>query len=117
MNNLTGNQTQNDDLFSVLLALKDNIFRTLKCSDLGIVQNVSNDGIQCKLINNDNVVIATKLQDVEVQKDDVVLITFIDSDFRTNLKRLKLGQQRQIVKSAYHNESFGVITGIVYRGE
>ena len=110
-----GNETFSSDFLQVLLALKSNIMQDTHCSNLAIVKSIDSS-ITCRLLNSDTKIVCTSLQGLELKKDDCVLVTFVDEDFRTNLSRLKSGKETvNTTLKSQHSIDFGIITGIVYR--
>ena len=110
------NDNENTSLVDVMLALKENVFRTLNVADLGIVTKIDGDIVQCKFLTNNNVAInCIKLNNISVKLGDVVLITFTNTDFRVSLAQYKTNQE-VITRSSqiYHDIRYGVIIGIIY---
>lgn len=116
---ITGNQNKSSDFLKVLLALKDNVMRSINCADVGEVISVKNGKYECRLLSDSKMIIeCEKLFNLEVNISDVVLITFTKSDFRQNLVRIKQGQQIvDSVKDTLHSINYGIITGIIYKKE
>ena len=112
MNN-TGNNVVSSDFLKVLLALKKNTFKDLNVAELATVTKILNNDITCNLLNNqDTFVICRKLQGLEIQENDIVVILFTNTDFRENLSRYE-NSQPLINKESdlLHSKSYGIIIG------
>ncbi len=114
------NITDNDEL-EVLLALKRNIFKSLKVSSLAQVKEVNNSTISVVLfpIYSDETEITIeccKLKDLEINKDDIVLVLFLDRNFKQNLNQLKNNQNKTNLNSnniELHSLKYGIIIGVL----
>lgn len=113
------NKTFSSDFLRVLLALKDNVMKDTHANDMAIVTQANGSNYICKLMSNENVVFSCiASMNLDVATNDVVLVTFCDTDFRPNLKRYVQGQTLQNNDSTtLHSRAYGVITNIVYRKE
>lgn len=111
-----GNQTENTSFMDVIFALKQNIFKTLNTCDLYVVRQ-SGDKFTCEsIVNNDTKLEAIKLKDLDVQVDDIVLVTFTSHDFRASLNAYKNGDANTNSETTeFHKKTYGIITGVVYR--
>lgn len=111
----TGNNVQDNDFFRLLLALKNNIMRATNVAELAIVEKVSDKEIICSMLNDSNKKITcVKFKDLMIAKNDIVLVIFTNTDFRTNLKRVKNNQSAQTIEEKdLHSKSYGVIAGII----
>lgn len=111
----TGNNVQDNDFFRLLLALKSNIMRSVNVADLAVVENVSDDEILCRLLSDSSKKITcVKLKNLTIAKSDVVLVIYTNTDFRSNLRRVKSGQIAQTIEdNDLHSKSYGVIAGII----
>ena len=112
--------SKNDDL-EVLLALKRNILRDLKVASLGIVKSIKDNIIKVNLFptytNESEITIDCYcLKNLEVNKDNVVLVLFIDRNFIQNLNQKNNNQQLTKVDSKnieLHSLKYGVVIGII----
>lgn len=112
--------SKNDDL-EVLLALKRNILRDLKVASLGIVKSIKDNIIKVNLFptytNESEITIDCYcLKNLEVNKDDVVLVLFLDRNFIQNLNQKNNNQQLTKVDSKnieLHSLKYGVVIGII----
>lgn len=112
--------SKNDDL-EVLLALKRNILRDLKVASLGIVKSIKDNIIKVNLFptytNESKITIDCYcLKNLEVNKDNVVLVLFLDRNFIQNLNQKNNSQQLTKVDSKnieLHSLKYGVVIGIV----
>lgn len=111
--NVTGNETVNSNFLNVLLALKENIMKDLKVAEIGIVKEIKNDLCYCYLLNSKSTeLICIKLNNLSLSQNDIVLIVFTNTDFRTNLNRLKNNQETiDYTNGQKHSYNFGVIIG------
>lgn len=119
MANITGNSIKTSDFMRVLLTLKDNIMNANNVAEICQVDSINNDEIVSFCINDSSKkIICTKLQNLDIQVNDIVLVIFTNTDFRKNLTKLKKGYQIQnIQKSELHSLSYGVVIGLIYRKE
>lgn len=112
--------SKNDDL-EVLLALKRNILRDLKVASLGIVKSIKDNIIKVNLFptytNESEITIDCYcLKNLEVNKDNVVLVLFLDRNFIQNLNQKNNSQQLTKVDSKnieLHSLKYGVVIGII----
>lgn len=112
--------SKNDDL-EVLLALKRNILRDLKVASLGIVKSIKDNIIKVNLFptytNESEITIDCYcLKNLEVSKDNVVLVLFLDRNFIQNLNQKNNNQQFTKVDSKnieLHSLKYGVVIGII----
>lgn len=112
--------SKNDDL-EVLLALKRNILRDLKVASLGIVKSIKDNIIKVNLFptytNESEITIDCYcLKNLEVNKDNVVLVLFLDRNFIQNLNQKNNNQQLTKVDSKnieLHSLKYGVVIGII----
>lgn len=112
-----GNETENTSFLDVCFALKNNVFRTLNVADVCVIREISGDLIRCEYITDNNTSIhCTKIANVDCRVDDVVLVVFTNHDFRPSLKAFKNNQvNTNFTSTAYHEKSYGVIVGVIYR--
>lgn len=118
MNSEHGNYTQNTSFVDVLKTLKQNIFKTMQTAEVAVVREDLGEGsYRCEYITNNQVFFsAIKLQDLDVQVNDAVLVIFTGTDFRASLNALKNGQaDTSSTTISYHQKLYGIITGVVYR--
>lgn len=112
--------SKNDDL-EVLLALKRNILRDLKVASLGIVKSIKDNIIKVNLFptytnENEITIDCYCLKNLEVNKDNVVLVLFLDRNFIQNLNQKNNNQQFTKVDSKnieLHSLKYGVVIGII----
>ena len=112
--------SKNDDL-EVLLALKRNILRDLKVASLGIVKSIKDNIIKVNLFptytNESEITIDCYcLKNLEVNKDNVVLVLFLDRNFIQNLNQKNNNQQLTNIDSKnieLHSLKYGVVIGII----
>lgn len=112
MNDVTGNKNLNDGFLDVLMALKKNTMKNIRVAEIGIVEDVIS--LKCSLLNNPSLFIqCAKLTSLELNKGDVVLIIFTDTDFRSNLKRVNDNLKPLEVTEVNHSINYGVVIGII----
>lgn len=112
MSDVSGNKNLNDGFLDVLMALKKNTMKNTRVAEIGIIEDSTN--LKCSLLNNPSMYIqCTKLSSVTVNKGDVVLILFTDTDFRNNLKRINDNLKPLEVTEVNHSINYGVIIGII----
>lgn len=112
--------SKNDDL-EVLLALKRNILRDLKVASLGIVKSIKDNIIKVNLFptytkESEITIDCYCLKNLEVNKDNVVLVLFLDRNFIQNLNQKNNNQQFTKIDSKnieLHSLKYGVVIGII----
>ena len=111
----------NDDFLEVLLILKDNIFKDLNVATLAIVEEVKEDSVNVipfptiKSESSERQINCVKLKNLELTKNDIVIVVFCDRNFIQNLKQLKQNQKiTQLNKNVnLHSDKYGVILGVL----
>lgn len=116
--NYKGNEVNSKDFLEILFALKNNIMKDLNVCEVAQIESISNDIYKCKILSTDEVITAIPLQNLQIVQNDVVVILFSNTDFRTNLKRIQ-NDNVAITDDTLnlHNKSFGIIIGILYHKE
>lgn len=102
----------------VLFALKDNVMRSLNVAEVAQVIDVANEIYTCKFLNSETRIRTIKIMNVDIQKDDIVLIAFANTNFSNNLAKIK--NDKTVVKNnedSNHSIQNGIIIGLVYRKE
>ena len=103
-----------DDFLRVLIALKNNIMVDCNVCELAKVESISSDTYNCKIFSTNGTIQAKALKDLEISVDDIVLVIFTNTDYRTNLTRAKNNQATEVINSEkMHNKSYGIIIGIL----
>ena len=116
MSKETGNNTYSSDFLRVLLTLKDNVMRDTNVAEICRITQVNdtNDYVCVPLSNNQTKLYCCKLENLNVQENDVVLVVFTNTDNRLNLKRLENNLEVQnITNKTLHSSEYGIIIGIV----
>ena len=117
MINISGNQNNTNDFLEILLALKRNINKNLNVADVAQIINI-NGKISCKLLSTNETIECIALQNLSLEKGDVVLILYCDTEFQTNLMRIKNNSiTKENTSKIYHSKSYGIIIGLIYREE
>ena len=114
----TGNQTNSKDFLDILQALKKNIMKDCNVAEVAVVNQIGTESVTCKICNTDESVVAYPVQGLTLEVGDVVVLIFCNTDFRTNLERLKNGAG--IIENSEipaHSKSYGIILSILYRKE
>lgn len=116
--NYKGNEVNSKDFLEILFALKNNIMKDLNVCEVAQIESISNEIYKCKILSTDEVITAIPLQNLTISQNDVVVILFSNTDFRTNLKRIQ-NDNTAITDDTLnlHNKSFGIIIGILYHKE
>lgn len=116
--NYKGNEVNSKDFLEILFALKNNIMKDLNVCEVAQIESISNDIYKCKILSTEEVITAVPLQNLQIGQNDVVVILFSNTDFRTNLKRIQ-NDNAAITDDTLnlHNKSFGIIIGILYHKE
>lgn len=110
-NELTGNKTDNPDFLKVLLTLKANIMKDLNVCEICKVVDISKDSYVVNPINNTKEKLYCKtITNSTLNKGDLVLVIFTNSDYRLNLKKIKAGEKPQeVAQTDLHSRNYGVI--------
>lgn len=116
--NYKGNEVNSKDFLEILFALKNNIMKDLNVCEVAQIESISSGIYKCKILSTDEVITAIPLQNLQIAQNDVVVILFSNTDFRTNLKRIQ-NDNTAITDDTLnlHNKSFGIIIGILYHKE
>lgn len=116
--NYKGNEVNSKDFLEILFALKNNIMKDLNVCEVAQIESISSGIYKCKILSTDEVITAIPLQNLQIVQNDVVVILFSNTDFRTNLKRIQ-NDNTAITDDTLnlHNKSFGIIIGILYHKE
>ena len=116
--NYKGNEVNSKDFLEILFALKNNIMKDLNVCEVAQIESISNEIYKCKILSTDEVITAIPLQNLTISQNDVVVILFSNTDFRTNLKRIQHDNDGITDDTLnLHNKSFGIIIGILYHKE
>lgn len=113
------NQTRNDnqqyDLISIFKDFQIKINRDLNVASFAIVEKVDNRSVYCKPfpIRNETssyTIIAYLINaNLEINKDDIVLIIFTDRDYRTCLDNITQDSNYTTDDSNLHSINYGVV--------
>lgn len=116
--NYKGNEVNSKDFLEILFALKNNIMKDLNVCEVAQIESISSAIYKCKILSTDEIITAVPLQNLQIAQNDVVVILFSNTDFRTNLKRIQ-NDNVAITDDTLnlHNKSFGIIIGILYHKE
>lgn len=116
--NYKGNEVNSKDFLEILFALKNNIMKDLNVCEVAQIESISSEICKCKILSTDEIITAVPLQNLQIAQNDVVVILFSNTDFRTNLKRIQ-NDNAGITDDTLnlHNKSFGIIIGILYHKE
>lgn len=115
-NDGTGNQITNSDVLQVLLALKANTMLNTNVAEVCQVTNITNEEIKCNILSTGETITCSKLMNLELMANDVVLVIFTNTDFRQNLRKLRNNKStNQTETKVLHTKDFGIVIGIVYR--
>ena len=116
--NYKGNEVNSKDFLEILFALKNNIMKDLNVCEVAQIESISSGIYKCKILSTDEVITAIPLQNLTISQNDVVVILFSNTDFRTNLKRIQHDNDGITDDTLnLHNKSFGIIMGILYHKE
>lgn len=117
MNENYGNKAPANSLVEVLLKLKEVTFRDINCVNIGIIQSEKT----LTLLNNPDMTLNyLKLQNLELQKDDLVVIAFCDEDINTNYNKFIRGvdlKEKTTDSINKHSKNNAIVIGILYRNE
>lgn len=113
MNYDNGNNNITGDFLRVLMALKSNISKSINVAEVGLVENVDEEWINCTLFCDGTTIYTKKLDALDIKTGDCVLVIFTGHEFATNLNRVK-NRQTVIVQGNeenLHTRSTGIIVG------
>lgn len=116
---ITGNQSNQGSFLDVMLALKNNVMRDLNVAEVVEVKKISTNSITVSVLTNPQQMLeCVALQNLDVQLNDIMLVIFTNTDFRTNLNKFKNNQTLQkIDNQTMHTKNTGVLVGLIYRKE
>ena len=118
INDGTGRNSVSSDILEILLVLKENVMLSTNVAEVCKVIETSNDTIKCSILTNEEIITCVKLMNLEIAKNDIVLVIFTDSDFRQNLRKTKLGKMTTKTETKVrHTRDFGVVVGIIYKNQ
>ena len=116
---------RNDSELDVLLALKENIFKNLKVGSFGQVKSVNEEDNTASVVlfpsYKDSIEITisvTICKSVIVKEDDVVVILFLDTNFKQSLKQTIKQQKRSGLDTSIvemHSINYGVVIASMSR--
>lgn len=115
MNEITGNEVVSSDFLKVLLTLKDNIMKSTNVCMIGKVERIDNEKYIVSNINNSKLKIScSKVKNLTVEKDNIVVVLFTDEDNRTNLSRISKDTKTQDSNTTtLHSLDYGIIVAII----
>lgn len=115
MNEITGNEVVSSDFLKVLLTLKDNIMKSTNVCMIGKVERIDNEKYVVSNINNSKLKIScSKVKNLTVEKDNIVVVLFTDEDNRTNLSRISKDTKTQDSNTTtLHSLDYGIIVAII----
>ena len=118
-NTITGNKNLTSDFLQVLLKLEKKTMKDLSVAEVCEVISTNYNYYQCISVNNSNEVYnCYKLDGLEINKKDIVLVIYTNTDFRQNLERIKKGATKiNTTTEEYHSKSYGIIIGKLIGGE
>ena len=106
------------DFARVLFALKENIMKSVNVADVARVMSVSGSNYFCESIADGSVVNAIKLDNINIDVGDFVVIVFCNRDFRANLKMANyMTKFKETNNNQQHSSAFGVIIGKLFIGD
>lgn len=112
----TGSKAASSDTLRLLLAVKESAMKATHVAEVCQVIQVNEDTYVCRELNSFNEVLCIALNDLQINENDVVLVLFTDTDYRSNLNRLKANKQLQKIDDRIlHTRDSGIIIGIVYK--
>lgn len=117
---------QDTSELEVLLALKENIFKTLKVGSFGQVKSIDEENSIAEVVlfpsykNEIEVTIfATISTSISVKELDVVVVLFLDNNFKQSLKQTLKEQRRTGLDTkeiTLHSINYGVIIASMSKG-
>lgn len=107
----SGNSTNNASFMELVQAIVKYTLKSINVMKVAKVVKINNGKYDCELIDDKRQVQCEKFSEsLEVVENDIVLIAFVDTDFRTNLYQLEHnGQTIQIDEKSYHSINYGLI--------
>ena len=118
---------KNDSELDVLLALKENIFKNLKVGSFGQVKKVNEEDNTASVVlfpaykNNIEISInVTICKNLVIKEDDVVVILFLDTNFKQSLRQTLKQQKRSSLDTSIvemHSINYGVVIASMSRSD
>ena len=132
--NFNGTSSVQGGLYDVLLALKQNIFKSLKVGTLAEVKTVNDDNTLVvkpfPLVKGESEKTITCYSSMYIDsegtlkslssvltKNDIVLVVFIDRNFITAYKQAMKGKTKSTLSNDTdtHSENYGIVVSIMHR--
>lgn len=126
-NRFQNTSTSNNSELDVLLALKENIFKNLKVGSFGQVKSINEEENIASVVlfpaYKDNIEITISVsicKSVIVKENDIVVVIFLDNNFKQSLRQTLKQQKRSNLNSdiiEMHSINYGVIIASMSRSE
>lgn len=118
---ITGNRVSDSAFMSLVQAIISNVHRNIHTADIVLVKEVDDTERRYKctrFANLDMIIYCTNLQGLQVKKNDIMLCIFTDTDYRKDIKEIANRREPyQRESETLHSLSYGILVGLVYRGE
>jgi len=124
---MQNSNTRESSELDVLLALKDNIFKNLKVGSFAQVKSVNEEDNTASVVlfpaykNTSEITISVTIcKSVIVKEDDVVVILFLDTNFKQSLKQTIKQQKRNGLDASIiemHSINYGVVIASMSRSD
>ena len=112
-----------DDIMSLARAIIENTMRNLHVASIGVITEIKNNKVKAKLIptnqgEDEKEIEVANIYGLEVEKNDIILILFLDKDFKNNLEQLNRNEQYLVKNNnnELHHENFAIILGDITNG-
>lgn len=107
-----GNNVTDSSFMRAMSAFEKYIGKNTKVAEVAQVVKVADDNYTCQLLADSEIkIICICCDGIEIARGDIVVILFMDSDPRMNIKRVKIGLEPQNldINRKRHQYNFGVI--------
>lgn len=112
--------TEQPDLLSVLLALKENIMIELNVATIGKVRSIEGQTAKVQLypaIKNEQpqTIYSIISSNLDVNVNDIVVVLYLDRNFISALKKLKQNQNPSSISDdvILHSKEYGIIISVL----
>lgn len=108
-----GDKIQTNDLGKVLTSLKNNIMYAINVADIYKVVESKDDTYICESIKDEMKIEAYCLDELEIADDDLVVVLYMNYDFRKILANLRGSDNTtdMLESTNLHDKSYGIIIG------
>lgn len=116
---MAGSDKTAQQLLDVAMSIKQATMKAMCCAELGQVLQITEDVAcmyKCELLTDSSItVMCDAIKEAKVVLGSRVLIIFCDTDFRSSLRKLRLGYATDsgVHSSELHSSAYGLIIGTI----